>query len=103
VAFQIVIPFYTAVFFGLMTPASQRTSTTVFGLVMRLVLYKTIFRFGGVFIRFFHSLSHGTNIKILFPILIQMLFAKGFVFVLIRSVLFFVKGGLLLPKAKSPA
>ena len=79
------------VFFGTVANASNWASIAVFSLIMGELLRITGLGFARAFVRFFHLLSHRTNVKIVFPVVMQIFFAENLVFRLITGILLFVE------------
>src|SRR5690606_40609480 len=61
-------------------------------LIVREFLWVTRFGFSSAFMRFFHLLTHRTDIVVFFRVVVQVFFAESLVFRLIMGVLLFVEG-----------
>ena len=80
------------VFFGTVANASDWASITIFSLIMGEFLRITGLGFPSAYVRFFHLLTHRTDVIIFFLIVVQIFFAECFVFRLIMGILLFIEG-----------
>ena len=83
------------VFFGTVANASDWASITIFSLIMGEFLRITGLGFPSAYVRFFHLLTHRTDVIIFFLIVVQVFFAESLVFRLIMGILLFIEGVVL--------
>ena len=80
VPLQIVVALDATVSFGAVAHAPHWAAFTVPGLVVREVLLEACRRLSFALVRLLHPLPYRTYVKILFSVVMQMLFAEGLVF-----------------------
>lgn len=79
VPLQIVVALQTSVVFRAVAHAAYRAAFAVFCLVVRKFLLKAVLGSPAAFVGFLHPLPHRADVKILFSVVMQMLFTEGLV------------------------